>query len=165
MCFKASAEAFKQACNAFSISGRAVSKVFLRGLCLKAALALTGRPPPPRLAHFISGKKNRDRYIYIYICICKGLASLQRFLGIYPVMDFEITSCLSEPAASVGRRTGGACSPRRRAGCGATGAAPSAARGGTGGTAAGVRRISREGRGNKRVNSVCLPYLPYWAMF
>lgn len=55
-------------------------------------------------------------------------------------MNFEIMSCLAEPAASVGRRTRGAGSRRRRAGREATGAVPSATRGGMEGwqTACGV---------------------------
>ncbi|XP_017600265.1 PREDICTED: homeobox protein SIX2, partial [Corvus brachyrhynchos] len=40
-----------------------------------------------------------------------------------------------------------------------------AARGEDGGAAAGVPSVSREGRGNQRVNSVRFPYRPYWGMF
>lgn len=68
-CFKASAEAFKQNGNAFSISGRAVSKVFLRGLSLKTTLVLMGWQPPPHLAIFISERKNNHTYIYMYVCV------------------------------------------------------------------------------------------------
>lgn len=64
--------------------------------------------------------------------------------------------CLPEPA-SVGSGTGDAGSLRRGAGE----RPPAMGRG----MAAGERSLPREGRVNKRVTSLSLPDLPYWAMF